>query len=65
MMSPWDSHNDRPSRATRDASPARERPAKAVSYRLEQLLAECDPDAPEIEEVQAWQEAPTVGREEV
>lgn len=57
MMPSWVRHDDGASRETREC------PAKAVSYRLEQLLAECDPDAPEMEEPRAWQEMPAVGRE--
>ncbi|MBZ0331016.1 recombinase family protein [Halomonas sp. ANAO-440] len=54
------------SRVTLNASLEREGLAKAANHpKLEQLLAECDPDAPEMEELQAWQEAPAVGREEV
>lgn len=63
MMSPRSSHDDRASRVTQDACQARKCPSKAVSYRLEQLLAECYPDAPEMEELRAWQEMPAVGRE--
>ena len=52
------------SRVTLNASLEREGLAKAVNHpKLEQLLAECDPDAPELEELRAWQEAPSVGRE--
>jgi len=52
------------SRVTLNASLEREGLAKAVNHpKLEQLLAECDPDAPELEELRAWQEAPAVGRE--
>ncbi|WP_346799462.1 recombinase family protein (plasmid) [Halomonas sp. Bachu 37] len=52
------------SRVTLNASLEREGLAKAVNHpRLEQLLAECDPDAPEMEELQAWHGAPSVGRE--
>lgn len=54
------------SRVTLNASLEREGLAKEASYpRLEQLLAECDPDAPELEELRAWQEAPAVGREKI
>ena len=52
------------SRVTLNASLEREGLAKAANHlKLEQLLAECDPDAPDPDEVRAWQEAPTVGRE--
>ncbi|MGP8296086.1 MULTISPECIES: recombinase family protein [unclassified Halomonas] len=52
------------SRVTLNASLEREGLAKAVNHpKLEQLLAECDPDAPELEELRSWQEAPAVGRE--
>lgn len=54
------------SRVTLNASLEREGLAKAANHpQLKQLLAECDPDAPEVEELRAWQEAPAVGREEV
>lgn len=54
------------SRVTLNASLEREGLAKAANHpQLEQLLAECDPDAPEMEEMRAWQGAPAVGREEV
>lgn len=54
------------SRVTLNASLERERLAKAANHpQLKQLLAECDPDAPEVEELRAWQEAPAVGREEL
>lgn len=32
-------------------------------YTLEELLAQCDPDAPMPEEVAEWLDAPPVGRE--
>ncbi len=52
------------SRVTLNASLEREGLAKAVNHpKLEQLLAECDPDAPELEELRSWQETPAVGRE--
>jgi len=52
------------SRVTLNASLEREGLAKAVDRpALEKLLAECDPDAPELEELRAWQRAPTVGHE--
>ena len=52
------------SRVTLNASLEREGLAKSANHpKLEQLLAECDPDAPELEELSAWQEAPAVGRE--
>lgn len=52
------------SRVTLNASLEREGLAKAVNQpKLEQLLAECDPDAPELEELRSWQETPAVGRE--
>ncbi len=52
------------SRVTLNASLEREGLAKAANHlKLGQLLAECDPDAPDPDEVRAWQEAPTVGRE--
>lgn len=52
------------SRVTLNASLEREGLAKAVNQpKLEQLLAECDPDAPELEELRSWQKAPAVGRE--
>lgn len=54
------------SRVTLNASLEREGLAKAANHpQLEQMLAECDPDAPEMEETRAWQGAPAVGREEV
>jgi len=52
------------SRVTLNTSLEREGLAKAVNHpKLEQLLAECDPDAPELEDLRSWQEAQTVGRE--
>ncbi|MBD3895989.1 recombinase family protein [Halomonas sp. ML-15] len=52
------------SRVTLNASLEREGLVKAVNHpKLEQLLAECDPDAPELEELRYWQGAPAVGRE--
>ena len=52
------------SRVTLNASLEREGLAKAVNHpKLEQLLAECDPDAPELAELRSWQDAPSVGRE--
>lgn len=52
------------SRVTLNASLEREGLAKAVNHpKLEQLLAECDPDAPELEELPAWQGMSAVGRE--
>lgn len=52
------------SRVTLNASLEREGLAKAVNHpKLEQLLAECDPDAPELEELRAWQGMSAVGRE--
>ncbi|APX91767.1 DNA invertase [Halomonas sp. 1513] len=52
------------SRVTLNASLEREGLAKAANHpKLEQLLAECNPDAPELEELRSWQDAPDVGRE--
>ncbi len=52
------------SRVTLNASLEREGLAKAANHpKLEQLLAEYDPDAPELEELRSWQDAPSVGRE--
>jgi len=52
------------SRVTLNASLEREGLAKAANHpKLEQLLAECDLDAPELEELRSWQKAPAVGRE--
>ncbi|MDI5986019.1 DUF2384 domain-containing protein [Halomonas sp. M4R5S39] len=45
---------------TTEAVPLVERP-----YSLDQLLAQCDPQAPHTEELKAWQEMPDVGREVV
>ncbi|WP_299314147.1 recombinase family protein [uncultured Halomonas sp.] len=54
------------SRVTLNASLEREGLAKAANHpRLEQLLAQCDPNSPELEGVRAWLEAPAVGREEL
>ncbi|MBA2777774.1 recombinase family protein [Billgrantia kenyensis] len=48
----------------RERTLEREGLAKAANHpKLEQLLAECDPDAPELEELRSWQDAPSVGRE--
>lgn len=33
-------------------------------YTLEQLLSQCDPDAPEPEDLKAWRDMKPVGREE-
>ncbi|MFG6179632.1 AbrB/MazE/SpoVT family DNA-binding domain-containing protein [Halomonas sp. THAF12] len=38
-------------------------PAKP-KYTLEQLLSQCDPDAPEPEDLKAWRDLEPVGREE-
>ncbi len=35
----------------------------ARKYRLEELLAQCDPNAPVPDDVAAWQATPAVGRE--
>lgn len=52
------------SRVTLNVSLEREGLTKAVNHpRLEQLLAECDSDAPEMEELRTWHEASSVGRE--
>jgi antitoxin ChpS len=32
-------------------------------YTLDELLAQCDPDAPMPEEIAEWQDAPAVGKE--
>ena len=48
----------RPDVDTTKAVPAEERP-----YSLDQLLAQCDPQAPHPEELQTWQDTPDVGRE--
>ncbi|SDN66973.1 Protein of unknown function [Halomonas shengliensis] len=48
----------RPDVDTTKGVPAEERP-----YSLDQLLAQCDPQAPHPEELQAWQDMPDVGRE--
>ncbi|MDW7746684.1 antitoxin Xre/MbcA/ParS toxin-binding domain-containing protein [Halomonas sp.] len=48
----------RPDVDTTKAVPAEERP-----YSLDQLLAQCDLQAPPPEELQAWQDTPDVGRE--
>src|SRR5690554_2960684 len=54
------------SRVTLNASLEREGLAKVVNHpQLEQLLAQCDPHAPELEGLRAWLEAPAVGREEL
>ena len=54
------------SRVTLNASLEREGLAKAVNHpQLKQLLAQCDPHAPELEGLRAWLEAPAVGREEL
>lgn len=54
------------SRVTLNASLEREGLVKAANHpRLAQLLAECGPDAPELEELRAWQGSPAVGREEI
>ncbi|MDL0433929.1 recombinase family protein [Marinobacter sp. TBZ242] len=51
------------SRVTLNASLEREGLAKAVNHpKLEQLLAEGDPDASELGEQRSWQEAPAVRR---
>jgi antitoxin ChpS len=38
-------------------------PNARSAYKLEELLAECDPEAPISEEDRAWLEGPPVGRE--
>ncbi|MCJ8286414.1 AbrB/MazE/SpoVT family DNA-binding domain-containing protein [Halomonas sp.] len=38
--------------------------ASTPRYSLEELLARCDPEAPEPEDLAAWQEMGPVGREE-
>lgn len=48
----------RPDVDTTKGVPAEERP-----YSLDQLLAQCDPQAPHPDELQAWQNMPDVGRE--
>ena len=48
----------RPDVDTTKGVPAEERP-----YSLDQLLAQCDTQAPHPEELQAWQDMPNVGRE--
>lgn len=48
----------RPDVDTTKGVPAEERP-----YSLDQLLAQCDPQALPPEELQAWQDMPDVGRE--
>ncbi|MBS8269537.1 DUF2384 domain-containing protein [Halomonas litopenaei] len=40
-------------------------PAEEQPYSLNQLLAQCDPQAPIPEELQVWQDMPDVGREVV
>lgn len=39
------------------------RPKRRSKYTLEELLAQCDPDAPLSEEERAWLNAEPVGRE--
>ena len=39
------------------------RKPRRSKYTLEELLAQCDPDAPLSEEEKAWLNAPPVGRE--
>ncbi|WP_205598544.1 hypothetical protein [Halomonas sp. NO4] len=66
MIPPRDSNDAFTSRATLSASLEHEDLAKAANHsELEQLLAECDPEAPEMEAVRAWQATPAVGREVV
>ena len=48
----------RPDVDTTKAVPAEERP-----YSLDQLLAQCDPQAPVPDELKAWQDMPDVGHE--
>lgn len=50
----------RPDVDTTKGVPAEERP-----YSLDQLLAQCDPQAPPPDELQAWQDMPDVGSEVV
>ncbi|KJZ16989.1 MULTISPECIES: AbrB/MazE/SpoVT family DNA-binding domain-containing protein [unclassified Halomonas] len=38
--------------------------ASKPKYSLEELLARCDPEAPEPEDLASWQEMAPVGREE-
>ena len=38
-------------------------PRKRPKYTLEELLAQCDPDAPITEEERMWMDLPPVGRE--
>jgi antitoxin ChpS len=38
-------------------------PRPRPRYSLDELLAQCDPDAPLSDEEQAWLDAPPVGRE--
>jgi antitoxin ChpS len=38
-------------------------PRKRPKYTLEELLAQCDPDAPWSEEEREWMDAPSVGNE--
>ncbi|MGM0785970.1 MAG: hypothetical protein ACQEUM_17890 [Pseudomonadota bacterium] len=64
MIPPTGSNDAFPSRVTLSASLKQEGLHQAANHpTLEQLLAECDPDAPETEAVQAWQKAPAVGQE--
>ena len=38
-------------------------PRKRPKYTLDELLAQCDPDAPITEEERMWMDLPPVGRE--
>jgi antitoxin ChpS len=38
-------------------------PRPRPRYSLDELVAQCDPDAPLSEDEQAWHDAPPVGRE--
>ena len=40
-------------------------PQKKPKYSLDELLAQCDPNAPINETAQEWLDAPRVGREEI
>ena len=40
-------------------------PRKKPKYTLDELLAQCDPNAPIDETAQEWLDAPLVGREEI
>ena len=40
-------------------------PSKRKRYSLEELMDQCDLDAPESEDMAAWRNAPAVGREAI